>query len=633
MQDKKSILLLSMPFAETSIPSIQLALLESYLKTREIDVKSKNLYLKAAEIYGLIGYNNLINSPNDSYIAQMSFSKYVFPEHFNKNIDKFRFFYENKMKNEELFSFEEYIAKTDEFYAWAINQDFYKDYDIIGFSLNYGQFLPSISIAKKIKEKYPEKRIVLGGSTTINELGKKILGVFSFIDFIVSGEGEEALNLLAREEYNYKKIPGLIYREKKEIFWNQNKEYIDLNNLSYPDFQSYYEDINSKSAEIKQYFSLFGRLPIELSRGCWWNKCSFCNISSYNKKYREKKIKRFIDELNYLSEKYKMLSFQVIANTLPQADFKRFCQEIINLEKDFDFYIEARAGRLKKDDYTLLKKAGFNTIQTGIETFSKNYIKKMNKGVRVIDNIAALKFCRENEIRNIYNIIINYPNEEKIDFLETKDTTDFLKSYIDPPQISKYLVGYQSPIYNQYKSYNIKDFEAKIIDTIIYPEKILNENFYFFSQFRRKEEIKENNWKELVSNWNKERKERKIEAINQNKLVDKYVFYYIDGKNFIKIYDKRFGQNVMIYILNKVERDIFMACEELISLGELKEKISNITQKELVSILNDMLETKIIFNEDNLYLSLPLNYSKLSNLEKSKKQEQFSFSQRQIINN
>ena len=70
--------------------------------------------------------------------------------------------------------------------------------------------------------------------------------------------------------------------------------------------------------------------------------------------------------------------------------------------KDFDFFAEARAGQMKSDDYALMKKAGFRNIQIGIESFSKSYLKKINKGARVIDNIAALKFCKEQGIINEY---------------------------------------------------------------------------------------------------------------------------------------------------------------------------------------------------------------------------------------
>ena len=112
-------------------------------------------------------------------------------------------------------------------------------------------------------------------------------------------------------------------------------------------------------------------------------------------------------------------TFQLIGNTLPKYDYHLLLKKINELDRDFTFYVEARAGRLKSDDYSVLKEAGFTFIQTGIETFSQNFLKKMKKGVRVIENIAALKFCKENGINNGYNIIVNYPNEENIDFEAT----------------------------------------------------------------------------------------------------------------------------------------------------------------------------------------------------------------------
>jgi len=151
--NQKNILLISMPFAGIVIPSIQLPILEGYLKERNIHVKTRHLYLKAAEFYGLNNYNFLINSPNDSYSAQMVFSKYVFPKHWKKTEDKFREYFDKQMSvNSDIqknFTFENYVKRTDKFYDWAIKNVDWKSYDLIGFTLNYGQFLPSLAIAKK----------------------------------------------------------------------------------------------------------------------------------------------------------------------------------------------------------------------------------------------------------------------------------------------------------------------------------------------------------------------------------------------------------------------------------------------------------------------------------------------------
>jgi radical SAM superfamily enzyme YgiQ (UPF0313 family) len=182
-----------------------------------------------------------------------------------------------------------------------------------------------------------------------------------------------------------------------------------------------------------------------------------------------------------------MLDFQIIGNALLRQDNRQLFEQLKNLGKDVTFFAEARAGQLTSQDYTLMKEAGFIGIQTGIESFSKNYLQKMNKGTRVIDNIAALKSCKENGILNTYNIIINYPNEEAIDFEETKKTIQLFKQYLDPPTICELRVLYGSSIQRNPEQFNIKTLEYVPIDMIMYPPEFLEKGFNFVYDFKRKE--------------------------------------------------------------------------------------------------------------------------------------------------
>ncbi len=56
-----------------------------------------------------------------------------------------------------------------------------------------------------------------------------------------------------------------------------------------------------------------------------------------------------------------MLTFQLIGNTLPKKKYDVFFNKLKELNRDFTFFAEARAGRLKSKDYTLLKEAGIKT--------------------------------------------------------------------------------------------------------------------------------------------------------------------------------------------------------------------------------------------------------------------------------
>ncbi|HEC89525.1 MAG TPA: RiPP maturation radical SAM protein 1, partial [Thermoplasmatales archaeon] len=483
-RDCSSILLISMPFAGVEIPSIQLALLESYLKERDVEIETRHLYLKAADFYGLKNYNTLIHPPNDSYTSQMVFSKYVFPDYWEKNIERFKEYY-NRISKEQ--TFEEYVKKTDNFYNFVISNIDWGRYDIIGFTLNYGQFLPSLAVAKKIKEFYPNKKIVFGGSRTTGELGINTLKIFPYVDFVVSGEGEEALYRLSIQSANYDQIPNLIYRKDGEIVFNNTTSQMNLNLLPIPLYDDFYKELNSVSAILKEYFSYQGRLPVEISRGCWWNKCTFCNLNIQYKGYREKDVDRIVEEIDFLSDKYEILSFHIVSNILLLKNMGVLCKKLMELGKDFSFFAETRAGRLKSFDYALLKKAGFNVIQTGIESFSSSYLKKMNKGVGVIDNIAALKFCMENGITNEYNLIVDYPNEELIDFEETRRNVELIEDYIDPPNLCNLRVLYGSPIYCNRERFGIKELDFFEIDKIMFPREILEKGISFVYSFKVKE--------------------------------------------------------------------------------------------------------------------------------------------------
>jgi ribosomal peptide maturation radical SAM protein 1 len=612
--DGKKILLISMPFAGVNIPSIQLAILEGYLEERNIEIKTKNLYLKAAEIYGINFYNYLIYPPNDSYTAQLIFSKYLFPDYWLKKKEEIKDFYNiRKQKNIKLykdFTFENYELKTDIFYQWILENLNWKDYDIIGFSLNYGQFLPSLSFAKEIKKQNPEKKIILGGSRTVGNLGINVLKTFDFIDFIISGDGEESLYRILSDFKNFKSIPGVIYREDKDVIWNKNYNNININELPIPSYNTFYKELSNITADVQQFFRYYGYLPIEISRGCWWNKCSFCNMNLQHEKYREKNIDKIIEEIKFLSDKYKMLNFQIIGNTLPAKNCRELFKNIIKLRKDFNFVAEVRADQLLCDDYSLLKEAGFTTIQTGIESFSSSYLKKMNKGTRVIDNIAALKYSKENGIINKYNLIIDYPNEESIDFEETKKTTNIFKQYLEPPQLCNLRILYGSPIHCNPTNYNISNFEYAKIDKFMFPQNILEKNISFIYSFTNINKKDENKWEQLIDNWKISREMIKIEGVTSENITNQLVFYYVDGGDFVKIYDKRNLKNIRIYNLNEIERKIFLACIDITSYNELKEYISDITEEELNKTLKIFKECDIVYEENNFYLSLPLNYTK-----------------------
>ena len=114
-------------------------------------------------------------------------------------------------------------------------------------------------------------------------------------------------------------------------------------------------------------------------------------------------------------------------------------------------------------------------------------------------------------------------------------------------------------------------------------------------------------------------KEREIKS---QYLIDKYVFYYSNAQSFLTINDNRDHNNFRFYILEDLEREIFLSCVNITTLKELQEKFPNVPEHELVAILNKFVEQGIIYREDDRYLSLPLNLRKVTNRTSSKEMEE-----------
>lgn len=610
---------MSMPFAGVTIPSIQLAVLETYCRQRGIPIETRHLYLKAAEFYGLQNYHSLIYPPNDSYTAQMVFARYVLPEHWEKNQERFREYFQLHAPQNtgvQLFPFEEYVTRTDMLYQWILDQVNWRSFDIIGFTLNYGQLLPSLAVAKKIKELNPEKTIVFGGSRTVGDLGVNVLKAFDYIDCIVSGDGEDALLSLASNPESYNTTPGLIYRNKDKVLWNKSDAVVDLNTLPIPSYDQFYQELMSTSSDIQHYYQYYGRLPVEISRGCWWNQCNFCNLNIQHPCYREKSVTHILQEIRSLSERYRMMDFQLIGNTLPKTEYQTLFEKLKNLGRDFSFFVEARAGQLTSQDYTSMKEAGFTMIQTGIESFSQNYLRKMNKGVRVIDNIAALKFCKENGIKNNYNLLVRYPNEEAIDFEETKKIARQLQAYLDAPQLCELRVMHGSHIQRHPRQFNIEQLQYSPIDSLMYPQEFLEKGFVFVYDFKQNNKTGNHPWESLVEEWKKEQETIPLEQNSGHTMTDHLIFYFVDGGNFIKIYDKRDRQNIKIFMLNELERHVFLSCIDIISFKELQSRFLDVPEFELTAILQSFEQNGLLLTEDDQYLCLPLRCRVKSTQEK-----------------
>ena len=170
--------------------------------------------------------------------------------------------------------------------------------DLVLFS-NYGwNTRYHLSIAKLIKEKYPDCKIIIGGPNA--QQNKDYLLEHQYVDISVWGEGEQTLLELLRAliaDYDLSKVNGLAYIENNHYTLTPIRDRLkDVNCLPSPYLTGVFDEF------YERYDYNF--MPVwETNRGCPYS-CTFCDLGAdYYSKVYEFDIERLKAEVDYFADK------------------------------------------------------------------------------------------------------------------------------------------------------------------------------------------------------------------------------------------------------------------------------------------------------------------------------------------
>jgi ribosomal peptide maturation radical SAM protein 1 len=450
-----------MPWYLFNRPSIQLGILKSYLQTRSnwLKVDTEHPYLEVASLLGTELYHWI---SQNVWVSEALYAPLLFPKQ-KKASETLAKNYAKKAdaKINELFDFNQVHRKLKHQLENWVNSCDWSQYKIIGFSVCFNQLLASLAAASSIKKKYPHITIVFGGSACAAAAGKSIVEAFNFVDFTIQGEGEEGLLRLC--EYIIGRSDNLSHnifsaKSTRHKFTLSDStvapQLPSLDALPVPDYSDYFSD-QKKWFEDKPFIPV---LPVEFSRGCWWNKCTFCNLNLQWCGYRYKKASQMLHEVTELSTKYGCLDFTFTDNMIPPQESLQFFSQTNELNSDFSFFAEIRPVKEKKtiaDIFSLYRRGGLSTIQVGIESLSNNLLKKMRKGVTVIENIATLRAAQEHFLKLEGNLIIQFPGSTQAEVDETLKNLDYVFAY-SPLTSAAFFLGHDSPVYIAPEKFGIK---------------------------------------------------------------------------------------------------------------------------------------------------------------------------------
>ncbi|MBR3802554.1 MAG: DUF4080 domain-containing protein [Clostridia bacterium] len=256
--------------------------------------------------------------------------------------------------------------------------------DIVALSCYIWNITKTLEICKAIKEKH-NCRIVLGGPEVAYR-PKDILEKYSFIDYVLSGEGEWTFpDLLDSLNIDLSSVSGLTYRENGKILSIPEKEYTATPPSPY--CEEFFEKLN-------------GRITyIETSRGCPY-RCAFClsGRCSPLRFFDTESVKKDILRLAQSgTQTVKFVDRTFNANADRANEILLFIKANYGKEipKGVCFHFEIAGDILKESTLEILASMprGAVQLEIGMQSFNEETLKKINRKTnteKLIQNIRKL---------------------------------------------------------------------------------------------------------------------------------------------------------------------------------------------------------------------------------------------------
>jgi ribosomal peptide maturation radical SAM protein 1 len=603
--------LVSPPWPLYTRPSIQLGALKAFVRSRfpDIGVRSHHLYLQVAEAIGYRPYHSISER---TWLAETVYGALLYPERSDAMARLFRREAGGSPEVRRL-DFGQLTTRvktvSDE---WLAETD-WSEVRLVGFSSVLCQLTACLYLIRRLRQRRPHLTNVVGGPAFSRPSGAAALRLFPEIDAVVFGEGELPLAHLVQhlvvEGRPVAELPpanGILTRWSTEsqpagggFFQLENLDHLPL-----PDFDDYFETLSGLSASNR----FFPTLPIEFSRGCWWQRdagdgassgCEFCNLNLQWRGYRSKSAGRAVSEVDQLARRYRVLSVAIVDNVLPKESTGDILRGIAGLKRDMDLFAEIRA-TTPLAELERMRAAGMRKLQVGVEALSTRLLRKLRKGTTAIQNIEIMKHCEALGIANLSNLILHFPLSDAQDVEETLRAMEFAGA-LRPPKPVGFWLGLGSPLACNPGAYGIRAVANHPNWARIFPPAIFRGLPLMVQGYRPAATVQRRLWKPVEARlkaWS-----ASYERLQRGPRPEP-ILSYRDGGDFMMIRERRLGGESAHHRLEGTSRAIYLFCEHHRPLKQIIERFPGVPADKITSFLQKMTSERLVFAEEDRFLSL-----------------------------
>lgn len=329
----------------------------------------------------------------------------------------------------------------------------------VGISISsIHQFIAALTLARLIRVELPHIHVVVGGKHLLRIQDKLLQHPFYFRDFFHSAilhEGErplvELLETLQRGK-PLQRVPNLIYMDHEGPIQTPFCDPEPLDRVPYPDF----DDI-----QWDRYLTPRRYIPIRMSDGCYWGKCTFCA------RYGPDRIAymlpdRVVEGLEHHQETYGIKDVSVNDDCMPPDYWEELCQKISSRKLKLSMLIWAKpvAGFTRRR-LELMAKAGVRQIRWGVESAHPRILGLMRKGTTVSTTLRVLQDAHDLGMWNHACIILGFPTETREEAQQTLDLIGNHRAIIQSFILYPFVLYEHSYIYQHPEEFGIREIQLE----------------------------------------------------------------------------------------------------------------------------------------------------------------------------
>ncbi|GJM35941.1 MAG: radical SAM protein [Saprospiraceae bacterium] len=306
--------------------------------------------------------------------------------------------------------------------------------ELVAISVPFpGNLYGALRCGQWIKGKYPGTKIVMGGgyvNTELRSIGEE--RIFEFVDYITLDDGEAPIWHLyeyfagKRDQSTLKRTFAL--KGGVVQYFNGSKELdVPQRDVGTPDYADFKLDEYLSVIEIANPMHRLwsdGRWnKLTLAHGCYWGKCTFCDVTlDYIKRYEPINAALLCDRIETIIAQTGQHGFHFVDEAAPPALMRDLALEIIKRGITVAWWTNIRFEQNFTEDLCILLKAsGCIAVSGGLEVASDRLLALIKKGVTVSQ---VARICRNFTASGIMvhaYLMYGFPtqtDQETIDSLE-----------------------------------------------------------------------------------------------------------------------------------------------------------------------------------------------------------------------